>query len=124
MHELHQMFLDLALMTEQQGEVLDQIEFNVKSAGDHVEDGNDDINKAIYYLKKVQKKKMVFRYVKRSKRLVSPGCDCYLDLTLLLHMYLFETQLDCGGRHCCGRGGSFCRVVLVSNIEEKRSRRS
>jgi len=28
--ELHQMFLDLALLVEQQGEMLDQIEFQVK----------------------------------------------------------------------------------------------
>jgi t-SNARE complex subunit (syntaxin) len=34
--ELHQMFLDFALLTEQQGELLDQIEFQVKQAGDYV----------------------------------------------------------------------------------------
>lgn len=34
--ELHQMFLDFALLTEQQGELLDQIEFQVKEAGDYV----------------------------------------------------------------------------------------
>ena len=32
--ELHQMFLDFALLTEEQGELLDQIEYQVKSASD------------------------------------------------------------------------------------------
>mmetsp|Transcript_337 Transcript_337/g.435 ORF Transcript_337/g.435 Transcript_337/m.435 type:complete len:165 (+) Transcript_337:61-555(+) len=39
--ELHQMFMDFALLTEQQGELIDQIEFNVKSAIDYVEEGNE-----------------------------------------------------------------------------------
>ena len=37
--ELHQMFLDFALLTEQQGELLDQIEFQVKSASDFIDEG-------------------------------------------------------------------------------------
>ena len=41
--ELHQMFLDFALLTEQQGELLDQIEYQVKSAADHIEDANVDV---------------------------------------------------------------------------------
>ena len=53
--ELHQMFLDFALLTEQQVELLDQIEFNVKSAGDYVEDANVDVYEAIEYQKKIRK---------------------------------------------------------------------
>lgn len=33
--ELHQMFLDFALLTEQQGELLDQIEFQVSRSKRH-----------------------------------------------------------------------------------------
>lgn len=54
--ELHQMFLDFALLTEQQGELIDQIEFNVKSAVDYVEDANVDVHDAIESSKKVRKK--------------------------------------------------------------------
>jgi t-SNARE complex subunit (syntaxin) len=54
--ELHQMFLDFALLTEQQGELLDQIEFQVKQAADYVEDGNIDVYEAIEYQKKIRKK--------------------------------------------------------------------
>lgn len=54
--ELHQMFLDFALLTEQQGELLDQIEFQVTQAADYVEEGNDDIVEAVEYQKKIRKK--------------------------------------------------------------------
>ena len=52
--ELHQMFLDFALLTERQGELLDQIEFQVKSASDYVEDGNVDMVKALDYQKSIR----------------------------------------------------------------------
>jgi t-SNARE complex subunit (syntaxin) len=54
--ELHQMFLDFALLTEQQGELLDQIEFQVKQAGDYVEDANVDLYEGIVYQSKIRKK--------------------------------------------------------------------
>lgn len=54
--ELHQMFLDFALLTEQQGELVDQIEYNVRSAKDYVEDANVDVYNAIEISKKVRKK--------------------------------------------------------------------
>jgi t-SNARE complex subunit (syntaxin) len=63
MAELHQMFLDFALLTEQQGEVLDQIEFQVNNAADHVEDGNVEIHTAIEYQKNIRKKQW---YVKKN----------------------------------------------------------
>ena len=45
----HQLFLDFALLTEQQGEALDQIEYQVRAAGEYVESGNADIRYAIKY---------------------------------------------------------------------------
>ena len=54
--ELHQMFLDVALLTEQQGELLDQIEYQVRSAADYVEEGNIEVYEAIEYQKKIRKK--------------------------------------------------------------------
>ena len=54
--ELHQMFLDFALLTEQQGELLDQIEFNVTQAADYVEEANVETHEAIEYQKKIRKK--------------------------------------------------------------------
>jgi len=57
--ELHQMFLDFALLTEQQGELLDQIEFNVKNAADYVEEANVEVHEAIEYSKKARKKQCI-----------------------------------------------------------------
>eukprot|EP00568_Trieres_chinensis_P008273 CAMPEP_0183312636 /NCGR_PEP_ID=MMETSP0160_2-20130417/42430_1 /TAXON_ID=2839 ORGANISM="Odontella Sinensis, Strain Grunow 1884" /NCGR_SAMPLE_ID=MMETSP0160_2 /ASSEMBLY_ACC=CAM_ASM_000250 /LENGTH=326 /DNA_ID=CAMNT_0025477529 /DNA_START=85 /DNA_END=1065 /DNA_ORIENTATION=+ len=54
--ELHQMFLDFALLTEQQGELLDHIEHQVKSAADYIEDANVEVHEAIEYSKKIRKK--------------------------------------------------------------------
>lgn len=54
--EVHQMFLDLAFLTETQGRVLDHIELNVKRARDHVEVGNENVVKTIKTQKKIRKK--------------------------------------------------------------------
>ncbi|OQR89631.1 syntaxin [Thraustotheca clavata] len=54
--ELHQMFLDLALLVEQQGEMLDQIEFQVKAASNYIESGNKEVTKAIQSQKSLRKK--------------------------------------------------------------------
>ena len=54
--ELHQMFLDFALLTEQQGELLDQIEYQVKSASDYIEEGNKEVAEAIEIQKSIRKK--------------------------------------------------------------------
>lgn len=57
--ELHQMFLDFALLTEQQGELLDQIEFNVKNAADYVEEANVEVHEAIEHSKAARKKQCI-----------------------------------------------------------------
>ena len=54
--ELHQMFIDFALLTEQQGELLDQIEFQVKAASDYIDEGNEEMIKAIEYQKSIRKR--------------------------------------------------------------------
>ena len=50
------MFLDFALLTERQGEMLDQIEFNVEQAADYVEEANVETHTAIEYQKSIRKK--------------------------------------------------------------------
>ena len=44
------MFVDFALLVEQQGELLDQIEYNVHAAHEFVQGGNNDIEVGLYYL--------------------------------------------------------------------------
>lgn len=50
------MFLDFALLTEEQGELLDQIEHQVKAALEYIEDGNENMTQAIDTQKKIRKK--------------------------------------------------------------------
>merc|ERR1711902_379842 len=54
--ELHRMFTDFALLTEQQGELLDQIEFNTAQATEYVKEANDETHQAIELQKNVRKK--------------------------------------------------------------------
>ena len=75
--ELHQMFLDFALLTEQQGELLDQIEYQVRSAADYVEDANVDVYEAIEYQKKIRKKQ----------------CWILLIVVVLIIIILFSTGI-------------------------------
>ena len=51
----------LAHRTEQQGELLDQIEYQVAEANDHVEAGNVETVKAIEYQSAVRKKQWYVR---------------------------------------------------------------
>jgi t-SNARE complex subunit (syntaxin) len=52
------MFVDFALLTEQQGELLDQIEFQVKAAADYIDDGNKELVESIQYQKSIRKRQL------------------------------------------------------------------
>jgi t-SNARE complex subunit (syntaxin) len=54
--ELHQMFVDFALLVEQQGELLDQIETQIKEASDYVDAGNSEMVEAIEIQKSIRYK--------------------------------------------------------------------
>ncbi len=56
--ELHQMFVDFALLTEQQGELLDQIEFQVKAASDFIDEANVDLVQSIELQKQIRKRQL------------------------------------------------------------------
>lgn len=107
--ELHQMFLDFALLTEQQGELLDQIEFQVKQAGDYVEEANVDVHQAIEYQKSIRKKQW---YV--SSRVFLHAVDCrrvthLSSISQTCISYLFPTlQLDHSYRGHCDRRYIVC----------------
>ena len=71
------MFLDFALLTEQQGELLDQIEYQVRSAADYVEEANVQVYEAIEYQKKIRKKQ----------------CWIILVVVILIIIVLFSTGI-------------------------------
>jgi len=56
LRELHQLFVDMAVLVEAQGELLDQIENQVSNAVGYTEKGAKELEKANYYQKKSRKK--------------------------------------------------------------------
>ena len=57
--ELHQLFVDMAVLVESQGELLNQIEHNVEQAVGFVASGVDELNSASDYQKASRKKMMI-----------------------------------------------------------------
>ena len=53
--ELSQMFLDFAVLVEEQGELIDNIEQGVVVAMDRIEAGNENLEKSIVYQKSARK---------------------------------------------------------------------
>ncbi|KJE96279.1 syntaxin 1.1 [Capsaspora owczarzaki ATCC 30864] len=57
--ELHELFLDMAILVEQQGEMIDRIEFNVGQAADHVAESKKELKHAARYQGKARRKKIM-----------------------------------------------------------------
>ncbi|XP_064612130.1 syntaxin [Liolophura sinensis] len=57
--ELHDMFLDMAMLVESQGEMIDRIEYNVEQAVDYIETAKMDTKKAVKYQSKARRKKIM-----------------------------------------------------------------
>lgn len=57
--ELHDMFMDMAMMVEQQGEMVNQIEYNVANASDYVEQAKIETKKAVHYQSSARRKKII-----------------------------------------------------------------
>lgn len=55
--ELHEMFYDMALLVDEQGELIDRIEHNVESAAIHVDRGRKEVRTAVHFQKKNRKLK-------------------------------------------------------------------
>ncbi|XP_040842834.1 syntaxin-2 isoform X1 [Ochotona curzoniae] len=57
--ELHEMFVDMAMFVETQGEMVNNIERNVMNAADYVEHAKEETKKAIKYQSKARRKKWI-----------------------------------------------------------------
>lgn len=57
--ELHDMFMDIAMLVENQGEMLDTIELNVTHTVDHVEKARDETKRAVKYQGQARKKVII-----------------------------------------------------------------
>uniref|UniRef100_A0A1L8DUM9 Putative snare protein syntaxin 1 n=1 Tax=Nyssomyia neivai TaxID=330878 RepID=A0A1L8DUM9_9DIPT len=56
--ELHDMFMDMAMLVESQGDLVDNIEHHVSQSGVHVEEARGELIKAREYQSKARKKKI------------------------------------------------------------------
>lgn len=72
--ELHDMFMDMAMLVESQGEMIDRIEYHVEHARDYIETAKQDTKKALVYQSKA-----------RRVRTIMPIFDNYI---LLSYMYI------------------------------------
>merc|ERR1711962_631611 len=57
--ELHDMFMDMAMLVESQGEMIDRIEYNVEQSVDYVETAKMDTKKAVKYQSKARRKQVL-----------------------------------------------------------------
>jgi syntaxin 1A len=56
--ELHDMFMDMAMLVESQGEMIDRIEFHVSGALEYVEEAVKDTKKAMEYQRRARRKQL------------------------------------------------------------------
>lgn len=61
--ELHDMFVDMAVLVESQGELIDRIEYNVQNAVDYVDSAKNDITRAVRYQSKTRKKVIILSII-------------------------------------------------------------
>ncbi|TPP63990.1 Syntaxin [Fasciola gigantica] len=57
--ELHDMFMDMAMLVESQGEMIDRIEYNVEQAVYYIESAKADTKKAVKYQSSARKKMII-----------------------------------------------------------------
>ncbi|XP_073532207.1 syntaxin-2 isoform X1 [Phyllobates terribilis] len=76
--ELHDMFMDIAMLVETQGEMINNIEKNVENAADYIEHAKEETKKAVKYQSK-SRRKMIFIII------------CVVVLVLILIIILATT---------------------------------
>uniref|UniRef100_A0A3B3DVQ7 Syntaxin-3 n=1 Tax=Oryzias melastigma TaxID=30732 RepID=A0A3B3DVQ7_ORYME len=57
--ELHDMFVDIAMLVESQGDIVDNIEKNVSQSVDHIVEAKEQTKKAVRYQTKARKKMII-----------------------------------------------------------------
>ncbi|XP_037280344.1 syntaxin isoform X1 [Rhipicephalus microplus] len=57
--ELHDMFMDMAMLVESQGEMVDRIEYHVKNAAAYVDTATQETRRAVRYQSKARKKRVL-----------------------------------------------------------------
>ncbi|KAG8455991.1 hypothetical protein GDO86_001975 [Hymenochirus boettgeri] len=61
--ELHDMFIDIAMLVESQGEMINSIEKNVENAAEYIEHAKEETKKAVKYQSKSRRKKWIAAFI-------------------------------------------------------------
>ncbi|KAL0610371.1 Syntaxin-2 [Plecturocebus cupreus] len=129
--ELHEMFMDMAMFVETQGEMINNVERNVMNATDYVEHAKEETKKAIKYQSKARRK-MMFIIICVIILLVILGiilATTLQSLTLLpslewsavVQSWLTATCLQ-GSSDSAGSASPVAGIIVgVENIEQLRS---
>jgi len=80
--ELHDMFMDMAMLVESQGEMIDRIEYHVEHAVDYVQTATQDTKKALKYQSKAR----------RTKCIIIFGCSFIFLIVLIVIVVLLYQQ--------------------------------
>ena len=59
LQELHAMFYDMALLVDEQGDMVDRIEHNVENAAVHVDSGRKEIRVAVQFQRKNRRVRII-----------------------------------------------------------------
>uniref|UniRef100_A0A3P8WI75 Syntaxin 2 n=1 Tax=Cynoglossus semilaevis TaxID=244447 RepID=A0A3P8WI75_CYNSE len=73
--ELHAMFMDMAMLVETQGDMVNNIETNVSNAAEYIVRAKEETKKAVRYQKKSRRVRAPSWSWSRSSRLFSSWCD-------------------------------------------------
>lgn len=84
--ELHEMFYDMALLVEEQGEMINRIEHNVETAAVHVDQGKREIRTAVQFQRKNRRLKWIICCVVTSVVVVIIVAIAIIVLIVLANM--------------------------------------
>ncbi|XP_066244809.1 syntaxin-1A isoform X1 [Euwallacea similis] len=88
--ELHDMFMDMAMLVENQGELVDRIEYHVSTTQNHVAEGHEQLKSAQEYQSKARKVRDclsgLLDIIRRIKIIVSS--ECRNIVVLIVHLRL------------------------------------
>merc|ERR1719275_316462 len=85
--ELHDMFMDMAMLVESQGEMIDRIEYHVEHAVDYVQTATQDTKKALKYQTEARrdtKKSLKYQHKARRNKIYLISCLSVIVLIIII----------------------------------------
>ncbi|XP_039740402.1 syntaxin-1B isoform X2 [Pteropus medius] len=111
--ELHDMFVDMAMLVESQGEMIDRIEYNVEHSVDYVERAVSDTKKAVRYQSKA-------RRVHGEPQQVDEGWPAISGAGVHTGQIVTEESQRSMSKGEHSQDQAMCREVLSTSLEQAR----